>query len=74
MTVLGGFKSFLGPVGGALAMTLLQDQLQSLTQYWRFVLGFILAAVVIFFPGGLAGIVSNLSSSLWGKSKPETIE
>ena len=56
MTVLGGFSSFLGPVVGALALTLLQDQLQSITQYWRFVLGAILAAVVIFFPRGLAGI------------------
>ena len=56
MTVLGGFSSFLGPVAGALALTLLQDQLQSITQYWRFVLGAILAAVVIFFPRGLAGI------------------
>ena len=29
MTVLGGFSSFLGPIVGALALTLLQDQLQS---------------------------------------------
>ena len=29
MTVLGGFTSFLGPIVGALALTLLQDQLQS---------------------------------------------
>ena len=44
MTVLGGFYSFLGPIAGALGLTLLQDQLQSYTQYWRFVLGAILAA------------------------------
>ena len=44
MTVLGGFSSFFGPIVGALALTLLQDQLQSYTQYWRFVLGAILAA------------------------------
>jgi branched-chain amino acid transport system permease protein len=56
MTVLGGFSNFFGPIAGALALTLLQDQLQSLTQYWRFVLGAILAAMVIFFPRGLAGI------------------
>jgi len=59
MTVLGGFTSFLGPIAGALALTLLQDQLQSITQYWRFVLGAILAAMVIFFPRGLAGIASD---------------
>jgi branched-chain amino acid transport system permease protein len=62
MTVLGGFSSFLGPVAGALALTLLQDQLQSLTQYWRFVLGAILAAMVIFFPRGLAGMADGLTA------------
>lgn len=56
MTVLGGFNNFLGPVLGALAFTLLQDQLQSLTQYWRFVLGAILALLVIGFPTGIAGL------------------
>ena len=55
MTVLGGSQNFLGPVIGALAFTFLQDQLQSLTQYWRFVLGAILAVLVIGFPAGIAG-------------------
>jgi branched-chain amino acid transport system permease protein len=62
MAVLGGFTHFLGPVIGALTMTLLQDQLQSVTQYWRFVLGAILAAMVIFFPRGLAGIAETLAA------------
>jgi branched-chain amino acid transport system permease protein len=62
MTVLGGFTSFFGPIVGALAMTLLQDQLQSITQYWRFVLGAILAAMVIFFPRGLTGIAETLAT------------
>lgn len=61
MTVLGGFTHFLGPLFGALALTLLQDQLQSLTQYWRFVLGAILAIIVMFFPKGLAGIAMSLA-------------
>jgi len=65
MTVLGGFSNFFGPVTGALALTLLQDQLQSATQYWRFVLGAILAAMVIFFPRGLAGIAGDLAASFW---------
>jgi branched-chain amino acid transport system permease protein len=62
MTVLGGFSSFVGPVVGALALTLLQDQLQAHTQYWRFVLGAILATVVIFFPRGLAGLASDVAA------------
>jgi branched-chain amino acid transport system permease protein len=61
MTVLGGFSNFFGPVIGALAYTLLQDQLQSLTQYWRFVLGAVLAIIVIGFPGGIAGAFESLA-------------
>jgi branched-chain amino acid transport system permease protein len=60
MTVLGGFANFFGPIIGALVFTLLEDQLQSLTQYWRFILGAILAIVVIGFPGGIAGIADGL--------------
>jgi branched-chain amino acid transport system permease protein len=69
MTVLGGFSSFLGPVAGALTLTLLQDQLQSLTQYWRFVLGAILAAMVIFFPRGLAGIAADAAARMGRKAE-----
>ena len=69
MTILGGFSSFFGPIIGALALTLLQDQLQSITQYWRFVLGAILAAIVIFFPRGLAGITADVGK-LFKARKP----
>lgn len=60
MTLLGGFSNFFGPIVGALAFTLLQDELQSLTQYWRFVLGAVLAVIVIGFPGGILGFVGGL--------------
>jgi branched-chain amino acid transport system permease protein len=64
MAVLGGFSNFFGPVVGALAYTLLQDQLQSLTEYWRFVLGAVLALIVIAFPAGIAGLVDDLRRRL----------
>ena len=69
MAVLGGFSNFFGPVIGALAFTLLQDQLQSLTQYWRFILGAILALIVIGFPGGLAGLTDDLR---WRRARKST--
>ena len=50
MAVLGGFANFFGPIVGAACYILLQDQLQSLTEYWRFVLGALLALIVIAFP------------------------
>jgi branched-chain amino acid transport system permease protein len=60
MAILGGFANFFGPILGALAFTLLQDQLESLTQYWRFVLGAIFAALVIAWPGGIAALAEDL--------------
>ena len=60
MAVLGGFSNFFGPIIGALTYTLLQDQLQSLTQYWRSMLGVILALIVIGFPEGIAGLAVDL--------------
>src|SRR5207237_979834 len=57
MLLLGGFDHFLGPVLGALVFILLQDSVMSLTSYWRFVFGAILAVIVIFFPRGLMGLL-----------------
>jgi branched-chain amino acid transport system permease protein len=68
MAVLGGFSNFFGPIVGAFAFTLLQDQLQSLTQYWRFVLGAILALIVIAFPQGIAGLAVQLKRLVAGRS------
>src|SRR5262249_59815131 len=68
MTVLGGFSNFFGPIIGAFAFTLLQDQLQSLTQYWRFILGAVLAVIVIAFPEVLAGLAGSLRRTRAGNT------
>ena len=68
MAVLGGFSNFFGPIVGAFTFTLLQDQLQSLTEYWRFVLGAILAVIVIGFPEGIAGLAADLRRRIAGKT------
>jgi branched-chain amino acid transport system permease protein len=67
MAVLGGFGNFFGPILGALAFTLLQDELQSVTQYWRFILGAILAVIVVGFPAGLAGLGEELARRMAGR-------
>lgn len=69
MGVLGGFSNFFGPIIGALTYTLLQDQLQSLTEYWRSMLGVILALVVIGFPEGIAGLAVDLRRRLARRSQ-----
>src|SRR3974377_858374 len=55
MAGLGGGCDFFGPIIGALTFTLLQDQLQSLTQYWRFVMGAIFAVIFIILPRRCTG-------------------
>ena len=59
MTLLGGFASFFGPVLGAFVFIYLQNWVMSVVPYWRLVFGAILAALVIFAPGGLMGLAAR---------------
>jgi branched-chain amino acid transport system permease protein len=61
MLLLGGFDHFLGPLVGAIVFIFLQDSVMSLTTYWRFVFGAILAVLVIFVPRGLLGLLDACS-------------
>jgi len=60
MTLLGGFANFFGPLIGVVVYIFLQDKVMSLTAYWRFIFGAILAFIVIVAPGGIAGVISSL--------------
>ena len=60
MTLLGGFSHFFGPVVGAFAFIFLQDTVMSVVPYWRLIFGAILAAIVIFAPGGLMGLAARV--------------
>lgn len=60
MTLLGGFENFFGPLLGGIVYIFLQDRVMSLTAYWRFIFGGILAFIVIAAPGGIAGVISSL--------------
>ena len=60
MTVLGGSGSFGGPALGGLVFVFLHAALKTATEYWRFVLGSILVAIVVFAPRGVAGLVQGL--------------
>ena len=60
MTLLGGFENFFGPLIGGIVYIFLQDKVMSLTAYWRFIFGAILAFLVIVAPGGIAGVIGSL--------------
>src|SRR5256712_12001862 len=55
MAVLGGVTNFFRPIVGAPTFTFLPGQLQSLTEYWRFLLRAHFALLGIGFSEGLAG-------------------
>jgi len=59
MTLLGGFAHFFGPMLGAFVFIYLQDAIMSVVPYWRLVFGAMLAALVIFAPGGLMGLIGG---------------
>jgi branched-chain amino acid transport system permease protein len=57
MVMLGGVQSLLGPLAGASLFTWLQDVVARETDYWRALLGLIILALVLLFPGGVAGLL-----------------
>jgi branched-chain amino acid transport system permease protein len=56
-TYIGGIGFFIGPIVGAIFVTLLSLGLSDLTQVWRLYFGLIFIAVVVFAPGGLTGLL-----------------
>ena len=55
MTVIGGMRTFWGPLVGAAVFVMLQDYISSLTVNWMSFIGLIFMFVVLFFPRGLLG-------------------
>lgn len=58
-TYLGGITYVLGPVVGALVVTLLEINLARLTEAWLFYYGLLFIAIILFAPRGLTGIVMD---------------
>ena len=60
MTVLGGFRTFIGPIVGAIAFTYLKTYAVGFTTYWQFLLGTVLVVLVLVLPTGIMGAVEQL--------------
>jgi len=54
-TVLGGFRTFVGPIVGAIAYNYLETYAVGFTVYWQLVLGIVLVLLVLTMPTGLVG-------------------
>ena len=57
MTVIGGMRTFWGPLLGAAVFVMLQDYISSMTVNWMSFVGVIFILVVLFFPRGLLGMI-----------------
>jgi len=63
MAVLGGMRSFWGPLIGAAIFIVLQDYISSHTENWMSFVGLIFVLVVLFFPRGVLGIIRRRVST-----------
>jgi branched-chain amino acid transport system permease protein len=63
MAVLGGMRSFWGPLIGAAIFIVLQDYVSSETQNWMSFIGLFFVLVVLFFPRGVLGIIRRKAVS-----------
>ena len=58
MVYIGGTGVFFGPVLGAILVTLLTSYLSDMTPAWYLYLGCIFVIMVMFAPGGIAGLIA----------------
>ena len=59
MAVLGGMRSFWGPLIGAAIFVVLQDYVSSQTENWMSFVGLFFVLIVLFFPRGVLGIIKR---------------
>ena len=62
MAVMGGMRSFWGPLVGAAVFVVLQDYISSMTVNWMSLIGLLFVLVVLFFPRGLLGYLRRVVS------------
>ncbi|MBY0380681.1 MAG: branched-chain amino acid ABC transporter permease [Xanthobacteraceae bacterium] len=63
MAVLGGMRSFWGPLIGAAIFVVLQDYLSSQTENWMSFVGIFFILIVLFFPRGILGAIRRKATS-----------
>ena len=56
MAVMGGMRTFWGPLLGAAVFVVLQDYISSVTVNWMSFIGLLFVLVVLFFPRGVLGL------------------
>ena len=67
MTVLGGFRSFAGPIVGAIVFNYLKTYAVGYTVYWQLLLGVVLVGLVLSLPTGIVGTAGRLLARFQGR-------
>jgi branched-chain amino acid transport system permease protein len=60
MTMLGGAGTLIGPALGAAAFLLMKNVVSSYSEHWLAIIGLTFVLCVMFFPGGLWGMLQRL--------------
>jgi branched-chain amino acid transport system permease protein len=63
-TVLGGFRTFAGPIVGAIVYSYLKAYAVAWTEYWQLLLGIVLIALVMVLPTGIVGTLELMIARL----------
>ena len=72
MVLLGGVQALSGPIVGAAAFTLLEDQIARF-DYWRLILGLVILVIVVLAPDGLSGFARRTALTLGLGRKGEAV-
>jgi branched-chain amino acid transport system permease protein len=62
MAVMGGMRTFWGPLLGAVVFVVLQDFVSSMTTNWMSFVGLLIVLIVLFFPRGFLGLIRTRSA------------
>ena len=74
MAILGGRRSLIGAAFGALAMTLMAEQLSQIWPRWQMIVGFVLIAIVLYAPDGLSGLWRQLTEKLKSRTTDGSVK
>ena len=66
LVILGGMGNLVGVIAGAFAFEAMREVFSDLTKYWQLLMGGVIVAVVLFLPGGLAGIPGRIKRAMQG--------
>jgi branched-chain amino acid transport system permease protein len=69
MAVLGGFRTFIGPIVGAVAFNYLKTYAIASSEYWQLLLGLVLVILVLALPTGIVGTLARLGRRATGRAR-----